>query len=171
MERLATFIVEKRKIIFVLYIVAIIFSMVSMGWTTVENDVTKYLPDSTETRLGIEAMNANFAAIATAQVMVSNVTYETALDLSQQMAALEDVAMVTFDATPEHYRDTAALIDQEVQKLLDKAFADAKKLLTDNRELLNEIAEYLLAKETITGEELMAYINADKKQEETAIEE
>ena len=111
MERLATFIVEKRKIIFVLYIVAIIFSMVSMGWTTVENDVTKYLPDSTETRLGIEAMNANFAAIATAQVMVSNVTYETALDLSQQMAALEDVAMVTFDATPEHYRDTAALID------------------------------------------------------------
>ena len=68
-------------------------------------------------------------------------------------------------------QDTAALIDQEVQKLLDKAFADAKKLLTDNRELLNEIAEYLLAKETITGEELMAYINADKKQEETATEE
>ena len=64
-------------------------------------------------------------------------------------------------------QDTAALIDQEVQKLLDQAFADAKKLLTDNRELLNEISEYLLAKETITGDELMAYINADKKQEET----
>ena len=68
-------------------------------------------------------------------------------------------------------QDTAALIDQEVQKLLDKAFADAKKLLTDNRELLNEISEYLLAKETITGDELMAYINADKKQEETVSEE
>ncbi|MBO5323880.1 MAG: ATP-dependent zinc metalloprotease FtsH [Oscillospiraceae bacterium] len=68
-------------------------------------------------------------------------------------------------------QDTAALIDQEVQKLLDKAFADAMKLLTDNRELLNEISEYLLAKETITGDELMAYINAGKKQDETVSEE
>ena len=60
-------------------------------------------------------------------------------------------------------QDTAALVDQEVQKLLDKAFADAKKLLTDNRSLLDEVSEYLLAKETITGDELMAYVNADKK--------
>ena len=60
-------------------------------------------------------------------------------------------------------QDTAALVDQEVQKLLDKAFADAKKLLTDNRSLLDEVSEYLLAKETITGDELMAYVNADQK--------
>ena len=60
-------------------------------------------------------------------------------------------------------QDTAALVDQEVQKLLEKAFADAKKLLTDNRALLDEVSEYLLAKETITGDELMAYVNADKK--------
>ncbi len=62
-------------------------------------------------------------------------------------------------------QDTAALVDQEVQKLLDRAFQDAKKLLTDNRALLDEISEYLLAKETITGDELMAYVNADKKAE------
>ena len=68
-------------------------------------------------------------------------------------------------------QDTAALIDQEVQKLLDQAFADARTLLTDNRALLDEISEYLLVKETITGEELMAYINADKNTEETASEE
>ena len=60
-------------------------------------------------------------------------------------------------------QDTAALVDQEVQKLLEKAFADAKKLLADNRALLDEVSEYLLAKETITGDELMAYVNADKK--------
>ena len=60
-------------------------------------------------------------------------------------------------------QDTASLVDQEVQKLLDKAFAEAKKLLSDNRSLLDEVSEYLLAKETITGDELMAYVNADKK--------
>ena len=57
---------------------------------------------------------------------------------------------------------TAAKIDQEVQKLLGQAFESAKQLLTDNRSLLDEISEYLLAKETITGDELMAYVNADK---------
>ena len=68
-------------------------------------------------------------------------------------------------------QDTAALVDREVQKLLEKAYNDAKQILTDNRELLNEISEYLLMKETITGDELMAYIHADKKQEPEASEE
>ena len=60
-------------------------------------------------------------------------------------------------------QETAALVDQEVKLLLDKAYADAKKILSDNRALLDEISEFLLTKETITGDELMAYVNADKK--------
>ncbi len=59
-------------------------------------------------------------------------------------------------------QSTAAEIDQEVQKLLSRCYEDAKKILTDNRPLLDEVALYLLAKETITGEEFMAYVNADK---------
>ena len=59
-------------------------------------------------------------------------------------------------------QETAAEVDREVKEILDKAFADAKKILMDNRSLLDEISEYLLVKETITGDELMAYVNADK---------
>lgn len=57
---------------------------------------------------------------------------------------------------------TAAEVDAEVQRILAEAYEDAKKILLDNRALLDEIALYLLSKETITGDELMAYINADK---------
>ena len=60
-------------------------------------------------------------------------------------------------------QETAAKVDAAVQKLLNDAYADAKRVLTENRALLDEISEYLLVKETITGEELMAYVNADKK--------
>ena len=56
-------------------------------------------------------------------------------------------------------QETAAIVDREVQKLLQAAYTDALELLKTNRSLLDEIAEYLLAKETITGEELMAFIN------------
>ena len=59
-------------------------------------------------------------------------------------------------------QETAATVDREVQKLLDSCFEDAKRVLTENRALLDEISEFLLVKETITGEELMAYVNAAK---------
>jgi cell division protease FtsH len=65
---------------------------------------------------------------------------------------------------------TAAIVDQEVKKLLNSCYQDAVQLLKDNRELLDEVALYLLAKETITGEELMAYVNAAKKENEEAAE-
>ena len=59
-------------------------------------------------------------------------------------------------------QETAAEVDKEVMRLLDSAYTDAKRILTENRQLLDEISEFLLVKETITGDELMAYVNADK---------
>ena len=56
---------------------------------------------------------------------------------------------------------TAAQVDGEVKMLLDQALADATKLLREHRQLLDEVSEYLLVKETITGDELMAYVNAE----------
>ena len=111
LSRIAAFIVDKRNLFFLLYICAFIFCIFSMNWVEVENDVTKYLPEDTETRQGIDAMNANFASIGTAQVMVSNITYETAQELCDRISALDGVAMVTFDDTPEHYTKASALYD------------------------------------------------------------
>ena len=59
-------------------------------------------------------------------------------------------------------QETASAIDREVQQLLSRCFEEAKQLLCNNRALLDEISEYLLAKETITGDELMAFVNAEK---------
>ena len=60
-------------------------------------------------------------------------------------------------------QETSAVVDKEVQRLLEKAYAESKQILTDNRALLDEIALYLLNKETITGAELMAFVNAEKE--------
>ena len=111
MERMATFIVDKRHLFFLLYSFALIFCLFSMNWVEVENDVTSYLPEGTETRLGIEAMNANFEMFGTGRIMVSNVTYETAEELSTQISAIDGIDMVTFDNTEEHYKDAVALFD------------------------------------------------------------
>ena len=60
-------------------------------------------------------------------------------------------------------QDTAALVDREVQALLDRCYSEARTALTENRSLLDEIALYLLSKETITGDELMSFVNAAKE--------
>ena len=52
-----------------------------------------------------------------------------------------------------------------MQELLEETYAAAKAMLTENRELLDEVSAFLLAKETITGDELMAYVNAAKTEE------
>ena len=109
--KLATFIVDKRNLFFLLYVFALVFCLFSMRWVEVENDVTTYLPEDTETRQGIDAMKANFTTFGSARVMVNNITYETAEDIRDMLEAVEGVDMVTFDDTPDHYRDTAALFD------------------------------------------------------------
>jgi len=60
-------------------------------------------------------------------------------------------------------QETAAQVDQAARVLLDKCYEEDKRVLTENRALLDEIAEYLMVKETITGDELMAFVNAAKE--------
>ena len=67
-------------------------------------------------------------------------------------------------------QDTAALVDREVQTLLNRCYSEALAALRENRELLDEIALYLLSKETITGDELMSFVNASKEPQPAAEE-
>ena len=109
--KLAAFIVEKRTIFFLFYIIAFVFCIFSMNWVEVENDVVTYLPEETETRQGIDAMNKNFAMFGTAQVMVSNITYEKAQELNTELSSIEGISMVVFDDSEDHYAHASALYD------------------------------------------------------------
>ena len=60
-------------------------------------------------------------------------------------------------------QSTASVVDQEVKELLEESYAQAVQLLTEHRELLDEVAQFLLMKETITGEELMRFVNAENQ--------
>ena len=82
MERVATLIVDKRGILFFIFIAAALFCAVSRNWVSVCDDITRYLPDETETRRGIDLMDREFTTFATAKVMVTNITYDKAQELN-----------------------------------------------------------------------------------------
>ena len=50
---------------------------------------------------------------------------------------------------------TVAEVDKEVMRILDEAYEEAKRLLRENRDVMDQIAEFLIEKETITGKEFM----------------
>ena len=109
MEKLAAFIVDKRNLIFLLYVFALIFSIVAMDWVNVENDITTYLGEDTETRQGLTVMNDNFTTFGTARIMISNITYAKAEALVDQIEVVDGVDSVEFDGTTDHYKDASAL--------------------------------------------------------------
>ena len=110
-HKVATVIVDKRYLFFLLYAFALVFCLFSRNWVEVENDVTTYLPADTETRQGLVAMNDNFTTYASARIMVSNITYADAEEINDEIGNVKGVDRVTFDHTEEHYRDAAALYD------------------------------------------------------------
>ncbi|MBR6307132.1 MAG: ATP-dependent zinc metalloprotease FtsH [Lachnospiraceae bacterium] len=57
---------------------------------------------------------------------------------------------------------TEAQVDEEVMKLLKESYEEAKRLLSENRDVLDKIAAYLIEKETITGKEFMEIYRREK---------
>ena len=109
METLATFIVDKRNLFFLLTIIALVFSAFSRNWVEVENDLTAFLPDESETKQALNVMEAEFTTYGTAEVMVDNITYDEALKLSDTLSEVKGVQSVAFDETTDHYNNAAAL--------------------------------------------------------------
>lgn len=109
MIKLASFIVDKRNLFFLIFAIAIIFSLVSKNWVSVENSLAAFLPDTSETSIGLDRMDENFVTYGTAQIMVANISYGDAQDLSDRISELPYVAMVLFDNTTDHYNDFSAL--------------------------------------------------------------
>ncbi len=111
MVKVATFIVDRRNLFFLLFGIALIFSVVSMNWVKVENAMSAYLPDSTETRQGLDRMEEQFITYGTAKVMVINIPYDKAQEIADEIKALDSVIMLTFDNSSEHYNNFSALYD------------------------------------------------------------
>lgn len=95
-EKLATFIVDKRNLFFFLYVIAVIASLITQGWVSVCDDLTEYLPATTETRRGLTVMEEEMKTFATARVLLSNVTYDTARELADRIEDLDGISSVDF---------------------------------------------------------------------------
>ena len=107
----ATFIVNKRKAIEILFVLAIIYSVLCINKVQVNQDITSYLPADSETRQGLSIMDEQFMTYGSAKVMLANVTFNQADSLVDSLENVDGVKEVAFDDSSDHFKGTNALFD------------------------------------------------------------
>lgn len=129
---LANFIVNKRKAFLVLFAIACVYCAFCMNKTTVNQDITKYLPADSETRIGLTLMDEQFVTYGNARIMVSNITWSDADALVTNLEQVKGVKEVAFDNSEDHYRGTNALFEVTFDGTEDDEISkNAKKEVTE----------------------------------------
>lgn len=137
MIKLATLIVDKRKGFYLIFIVICVFCILSMDKVKVNNDLTTYLPDTTETRRGLDRMEEQFITYGSARILVCNITYDEAQALADEIEAMDGVSMLDFDDTDAHYHDMEALFSVTFDE-----DADAEATKQHLEQVLDGLADY-----------------------------
>lgn len=147
-------------------------TMGSLGYVMQTPEEEKYLMSKDELRARIVTF---MAGRASEEIVFDSVTTGASNDIEQatkiaramvtQYGMSEQFGLMSLESIENRYLDgravlncgdsTAALIDEEVKNLLKICYEEAKGMLLEHRELLDEIAAFLFEEETITGKEFM----------------
>lgn len=135
-EKVAGFIVDRRKGFYLVYILLIIFSLFSTNWVSVNNTITDYLSEKTETRQGLTLMDNEFTTYATADAMIDNISYSDAEILREELEKIDGVKEIDFDDTDNHYSNASALFSVTFSGASNddvtvKAFEELEEKLSD----------------------------------------
>ncbi len=150
----------------------------ALGYTMQMPEEEKYLNTKEELMIQLQTLLGGRAAEQTVfgiQTSGAANDIQRATELARrmvmQLGMSDKIGLMALSVQHNEYLDgqsymdcaqtTASAADDEVRMLLTDCYASAKALLTEKRALLDEIALYLLQKETITGDELMSFVNAN----------
>ena len=158
-------------------------TMGALGYTMQVPEEEKYLMSKEQM---LSELVTLFGGRAAEEVVFNSVTTGASNDIERatqiaramvtQYGMSERFGLMGLESVQNRYLDgravmncsdaTCALIDEEVKEMLKVAYDKAKKIIEDHREVMDEIAEFLIEKETITGKEFMEIYNKSLKKDE-----
>ncbi len=160
-------------------------TMGALGYTMQMPEEEKYLMSKDEI---VDQITVLLAGRVAEEVVFNTKTTGAANDIERannmaramiaQYGMSDRFGMMSLESVENKYLDGRAVsncsdetrtqLDEEVVKLLAECHEKAKKMLCDNREALDKISQFLIEKETITGDQFMEILNEVNKQEEGA---
>lgn len=111
MKKITDFIVNKRYFILITFIILSGISLYLGTKVNINHDIAEYLPDTSETRIGMDIMEANFAEVKSSSlnVMFKDLDNEEKLKIKEKIEAIDGVDSVNYEDTDEYNHEEFAL--------------------------------------------------------------
>ena len=135
--KICSFIVDKRNLFFLIYIILIIFSIFSSNWVSVENDLSEYLSDDTETRQTMDMMEKEYTTFGSAKVMISNISLSEAFEVYEKIKESPGVFETSF--LPDYLKPGSTEVPDEDEELTLEEIRDH---YNDSSALYNVVFRY-----------------------------
>lgn len=112
---LGDFITDHRYFFLILFLGLSVFCFFNINNVSINDSIVSYLPEDTETKQGLDIMDAEFGSLNTMRLMVKNTTPEKAADLAVKIAEIHNVKSILFDGTDASYKNDNALYTIELE--------------------------------------------------------
>ena len=122
MKKITNFIVDKRKIILIIFIILAIVCAIVSQKVEINDDITKYLPSDSETRIGMDKMEEEFDQVeksSSFNIMFKGLTEEDKEQIYSELSNQENVSSVDYDKTEEYNKEDYTLYTINVDEPSD----------------------------------------------------
>jgi len=133
LKKISEIIVRKRKIVFIIYALAAILCTIGIFKCTINYDMSKYLPDNSSLKEGMEIMSDEFGESSAITVMFDDLDEEEQLQRQEELSKIDNVQSVVYIQNDEAYQKDGH------SKYMVNIFADTYS--KDSREVLKEIKD------------------------------
>ena len=131
MKKISNFIIEKRYYILGLFIIITIFSLFMIPKVNINSDLTRYLPDSSETKMGYDIMDDEFEEekSSSINIMFKDLSEEDKISIFEQLKQVENVSSVNYDNSENYNKDDYTLYELNIKEYSDSQIS---KTIYDN---------------------------------------
>ena len=138
--KLGDFIVDFRYLFLIIFISLLIICGINLNNIKVNNDITSYLPNDTETKDGLALMEQEFGQLNELQLLVMNIHYEEALKKVEELREINHVKKINFINNENYYKDEKALFIIELDEVSDN---ERNEVVTKIKESISSKEHYL----------------------------
>lgn len=111
MRKITDFIVEKRNYILIIFIILSFVSLYIGTKVSINNDISKYLPENSETKIGMNIMNDEFDEIKQSQlyIMFKDLSKDEKIKMKEELSNIKNVSSVDYDDTDKYNNEEYSL--------------------------------------------------------------
>lgn len=139
MKKITDFIINKRYLVLAVFIIFSAISIVLSSKTTINSDITKYLPNTSETRIGKDKMDKEFSEAeksSSFEIMFKGLTEEKKEEILEELTKIEGIDKIDYDNTEKYNKDNCTLYiinikDEKESELSAQIYNEIKEKYQD----------------------------------------